>query len=331
MKRDVKKLHSAMWIVALLLVLAGAPALAQGHLVPFKAHAGVSSDGQIITPVKASRNLVEGFQGYAPTGPLADRFEETGAAVDRAEPVQEDAVDLAEILNLRPVNGLGEAKSIIGTDNRTLVSTTTSYPWRAIVLVTFTGGRCTGWLFGSDVVATAGHCVHTGGSSGTWMSNVRVYPGRNGSSSPYGSCTAKRLYSVLGWTASKDENYDYGAIKLNCTVGNTTGYFGFWWQSASLTGLSTTLAGYPGDKLLTQWKSTGTVAWTQDLQIYYPDDSVEGDSGAPVFQNRSGCGQCSMAIHGHGLHGFFPHSSYNHGVRISQPVFNNLVSWKNAS
>jgi glutamyl endopeptidase len=321
------RLFCPIFGMALLLGLAGAPMQAQ----KVNPHLGISSDGAIPSLLKAvGRTSVESFEGYAPSAG-SDLFADTGAAMDKAEPVQDEAGDFAAALALPPAPGLGNAKSIIGPDNRSQVTATTTYPWRAIVLITFDGGRCTGWLMGPDAVATAGHCVHSGGSSGSWMTNVRVYPGRNGSSSPYGSCTAKRLYSVLGWTSSKNEEYDYGTVKLNCTIGSTTGYFGFWWQSASLTGLSQTLSGYPGDKPLTQWKSTGSVALSLGQQIYYLDDSVSGQSGAPVFQNRSGCGQCSMAIHAHGLHDLYPHGSYNHGVRITQPVFNNLVSWRNAT
>ena len=127
------------------------------------------------------------------------------------------------------------------------------------MLITFTGGRCSGWLYGNDIVATAGHCVHDGGPGGNWKQNVQVFPGRNGNSSPYGSCTARRLHSVNGWVNSSNEEYDYGAIKLNCSIGNTTGWFGYWWQSASLNNGGSIINGYPGDKPLTQWKSADSV------------------------------------------------------------------------
>ncbi|HEY0698974.1 MAG TPA: hypothetical protein VGD43_14330, partial [Micromonospora sp.] len=93
--------------------------------------------------------------------------------------------------------GAPGTQSIIGADERYRINPTTGYPYRAVALITFSGGRCTGWLYGPDVVGTAGHCVHSGGSGGSWKTNVVVYPGYNGSGgAPYGSCTAKSLHSV---------------------------------------------------------------------------------------------------------------------------------------
>lgn len=271
-----------------------------------------------------TRLRVRGEAAYEGTGELAE---------SAFEPLPE--AELEALFALEPVSAEIGIESIIGADERVKVSPTTAFPARAVALVTFAGGRCTGWLYGRDVVATAGHCVHSGGSGGAWRTDVRVYPGYTGTSAPYGSCTAKRLHSVTGWTTDKDERYDYGAIKLNCTVGDSTGWFGYWWQAASLTGLPAVINGYPGDKPLEQWKSTDQIRVTETRQVYYANDTVEGMSGGPVYYNRpSGSaycsGYCSMAIHAYGLHGSYPHSSYNHGTRIVEAVFNNLKAWKDA-
>lgn len=296
-------------------------------------HTPVSSDGTSAPRTEAgmSSTFSESFEGLGPAlTSLSAQFDETGAVVDGAEEVNESAQDVWALWQAGASSPRGLwGGSIIGPDSRTRVNPTTVFPARAIGLVTFTGGFCTGWLIGKNTVVTAGHCVHSGGSGGNWRSNVRFYPGRNGSSAPYGSCTAKKLHSVSGWTSSADERYDYGTIKLSCTIGNTTGWFGFFWQSATLTGLPTTVAGYPDDKPLTQWKATGNVAVTQDRQVFYKNDTRPGQSGSPVYYNRSGCGTCSMAIHAYGVHGASPHSTNNHGTRINQAVYNNLLAWKN--
>lgn len=321
-------------VSALTVLLAGATLAAaqpqEARLV--NPHASVSSDGTAPARVELKADFAQDFEGLGPALAAADaRFYETGAILDGAEEVSEWAAD--ENAGASPIKGIFGG-SIIGADTRTRVNPTTVYPARAIALITFSGGWCTGWFISKDTVATAGHCVHSGGSSGNWRSNVKVYPGRNGTSSPYGSCTAKRLYSVSGWTGSGDETYDYGAIKLNCTVGNTTGWFGFFWQTATLNGLSTTVAGYPDDKASTnsypQWKATGSIAVTQTRQVFYKHDTRPGESGGPIYYNKSGCGQCSLGIHAYGVHGSSPHNANNHGTRITQSVFNNLVAWKDA-
>ncbi len=249
-------------------------------------------------------------------------------------PVTDSASEFARVKALKGISR-GAPKSIIGADTRFLVNPTTTYPARAVVLITFSAGRCTGWMFGANTVITAGHCVSPGNNTGFYpRTSFRIYPGRNGTVSPFGSCTAKSLHSVTGWTVSGSETADYGAIKLNCTIGNTTGFFGAWWQTATLTGLFARVSGYPGDKPLTQWQSTGNIAVTQTNQIFYQNDTTGGQSGGPVWQNRASTaafcqGVCAMGIHAYGLHGVVPHSNNNHAKRITQTTFNNLIAWKN--
>ncbi|MGH1483780.1 MAG: trypsin-like serine peptidase [Geminicoccales bacterium] len=281
------------------------------------------------TPAPTSGGGGAGIEAFAGTDTEAAddslaEFADTPESVD----------EVWELLSLPPTTAEVGIESIIPPDQRVRVHTTTVYPYRAIALITFTGGRCTGWLYGKDVVATAGHCIHSGGSGGSWKTNVRVYPGRNGPSSPYGSCSAKSLHSVIGWTRDRNERYDYGAIKLNCNIGNTTGWFGLWWQGASLNGTSTEISGYPGDKPLENWRSFDRVRVSEANQIFYFNDTLGGMSGSPVFTNRpSGSpwcvGHCVMGVHAYGLHGSPPHSNHNHGTRFTKAKFDNLIAWRN--
>jgi glutamyl endopeptidase len=245
--------------------------------------------------------------------------------------IAETPQEFAALQALPGVTAKLGAETIIGPDNRVRINPTTSFPARATVLITFSAGRCTGWLIGAHTVVTAGHCVHPGGGGSFYpRSSYRLYPGRNGAASPYGSCTARWLASVTGWTVSRSDEYDYAAIRMNCSIGNITGWYGFFWQSASLTGLPTTINGYPGDKPLTQWRSSDTVRVTQTRRVFYRNDTVGGVSGAPVWYNRTGCGICSMAVHAYGTYNGPPFSTNNHGTRITQAVFNNLIAWRNA-
>lgn len=264
----------------------------------------------------------------------ANSYEGTGevAVSDGAEL----GLDREAMLKLPGVSAPVGIESVIGADRRQQVFTN-GFPARAVALITFTGGRCTGWMIGSNTVATAGHCVHTGGPGGNWRPRLsfRVSPGYTGTSAPFGTCTAKWLASVTGWTVNGDERFDYGVVKLNCTVGNSTGWFGFWWQAASLTGLDMATQGYPGDKPLTQWISSDRIRTTLTDQIFYRADTTGGQSGSPVWEDREPgsafcTGACAMGIHAYGLHGAAPHSTDNHGKRITQATFNNLIAWRNA-
>lgn len=226
------------------------------------------------------------------------------------------------------------AESVIGGDGRDYVTNTTNYPRRAIAQILFDGGKlCTGWMISADTLATAGHCVHegTGGANGFFpVGTYRIRPGRNGSTSPYGSCTARTLFTVNGWANGGLQEYDYGAIKLNCTVGNTTGWFGYFDQAGSHDGQQAIIAGYPGDMGGdTMWTMTGTITGTLPRRLTYTLDTAAGQSGAPVWtNNHPNCqGSCVRAIHTYGVGG---DDTINSGTRIIQEVANNLTAWRNA-
>jgi glutamyl endopeptidase len=281
-------------------------------------HTVVSSDGVLPgkTNLAGDANIIQNEDGFTSRSARG-----TGKLVNSRK----------EILPILPGIGGGSAQNH-GGDNRYQIDDTTEYPYRAVVLFKSSTGHCTGWLIGTDTVATAGHCVYDR-SSNTWATDVIIYPGYNGDTVPFGSCNATRLYSVKGWTQNKDPKYDYGAVKLDCSIGDEVGWFGFRWQSASLTGTSTTITGYPEDKAndpsYTMWEDQDSVRQTAARQLFYDHYTVGGVSGSPVYHSYSDdCDPCSIAIHAYGP---YEGSAYNRGTRIVQPVFNNLVNWKNAS
>jgi len=300
---------------ALVLGAAAAPATAKPPRDP---NTAVANDGSVtVAPASASLRGVSGFHG---TGIPGD-----DGAVPAPGPLPADT---------DAPGGIG-VQSVIGPDGRVRVDPTTAYPARATVYLTRTTDGvnqqrwCSGWLYAPDMVATAGHCVH-GGKGGNWVpgGELRIWPGRNGDSAPYGFCTARQLHSVVGWVENGDPRYDYAAIKLNCTVGNTVGWYGWWWQTASLNGQPTTVSGYPSDKpAATQWTHSDQVRSTQDRRVFYQNDTYHIQSGSPVFQFRPDgpycAGFCSMAIHAYGSDG-----TNNSGTRIVEAVHNNLVAWR---
>ncbi|MFI7024401.1 trypsin-like serine peptidase [Micromonospora sp. NPDC049900] len=179
------------------------------------------------------------------------------------------------------------ATTSAGPDNRVPVTSTTTYPASATVLLTFPGGRCTGFMISARTVATAGHCVHTGGSSGGWRTNIVAYPGHNGTTAPFGSCAATRLFAPQNWTGSiyapggGDPAHDYGAVQLNCAVGNSTGWYDLGSTTQPLTGSCTVTHGYPADRT-GQWASTDRIRAETATQLYAAHSFSGGQDGSPV-------------------------------------------------
>ncbi len=302
------------------LLAAATLAVAPVSLFAQSNHEAVSNDGSFVA-AEATATAAAARPSRGKSLVTAGELAAEGAAL-----VNESSTRFSRLKALRDPAESGQ-EVILGPDTRERLYTTT-YPTRAKVLITFSAGRCSGTMIGPNTVATAGHCVHSGGAAGAWypVSSFRIYPGRDGASSPYGVCTARTLYSVTGWTNSANEEYDYAAIKLNCTVGNTVGWFGI--TSATPSYFPSIIGGYPGDKPLTQWTSSDRVRVVGTRQVFYLNDTIGGQSGSAVWYDRSG--PYIIGIHAYGTHGAGSHALYNHGTRITTDVFNNLVAWKNA-
>ncbi|MBN2910980.1 trypsin-like serine protease [Polycladomyces sp. WAk] len=192
--------------------------------------------------------------------------------------------------------------SVIGTDSREQITNTTSYPYRTIVYieVSFENGSvasCSGWLYDDNTVATAGHCVYD--QTNGWITSATVDPGRNGNYLPYGRAYATSAHSIAGWVNEGLEAYDFGALKLDRSIGNTTGTMGMRVEDTTFSylGESVAVTGYPGDKhdqgyYYSMWKGLGTVKdeGGQGKMIFYDVDTANGQSGAPVYQSSSSIG-----------------------------------------
>jgi glutamyl endopeptidase len=301
--RIVICLAAALWVSAL---ASGLPAQARG-VSPLEI---VSSNGSRISAASGS-SAARSFKG---TGETSFTTLSSPGAVDY--PGRTWAVD-----------------NQIGSDDRVRVNPTTTYPARTVAHITFgNGSLCSGFLIDPNTVATAGHCIERGAGGGFYStSSYRVTPARNGSIAPYGSCGAQTLFTVNGWANNSDERYDLGAIKLNCSIGNTTGWFGYA-PLASPVGKPSLNNGYPGDKPTgTQWKSSDKIRAATANQLFYGNDTYGGLSGSPIYRSTGCGGPCASAIHAYGWgHGAFPHDTWNHGTRITSAVAGVLTTWKNS-
>lgn len=219
-------------------------------------------------------------------------------------------------------DGAASPNAIIGgSDNRTRVNPTTGYPYRAVVWirgVNPAGGSytCSGFMFGPNAAGTAGHCLYDRGHHG-WNTNLTIIPGANGSSQPYGHCGASKVTVQSLYINNGTTTEDYGAIKLNCTVGNTTGWFGFAYPASSFSGWHVT--GYPADKTSgTMWTASGSITKQNTAETDYNIDMMGGESGGPVW-NAS---HQVTAINAYGVG-----TSYNAGPSLYAARQNDLHAW----
>jgi glutamyl endopeptidase len=220
--------------------------------------------------------------------------------------------------------GSSDQTVIIGPDDeRKPVADLSAFPFRAVVSILADGSSCSGWLYGADVVATAGHCIH---KKGRWSSKVTVRT----ANWPYQTCDARALFTTVGWALDEDERYDYGSIKLACKMGTTAGWLGYGWGRKLLARMTTTVIGFSAgrDGKPQLYTSPGAIDGLLDGQVFYSNDTGEQTSGAPVIALRA-CARCAVAIHTKPTHDApKPHSTSNHGTLISREVFENLRAWK---
>jgi V8-like Glu-specific endopeptidase len=291
----------------------------------------VSDDGLEVVPgYTPPRAEMRALAATPETGEAADA--QRAAIAEVAQQFQ--APDTSRLSDIA-VASFGEVdarETVHGTDDRVQIMNTGVYPWRvhASLLITAADNSQwigTGWFIGPHTLMTAGHVVHIKNSNipgrDGWVRKIVVMPGRNGASLPYGSVTATSFRSVVGWTSSGDENYDYGAIILPTNLGLTTGWFGFGvWGDSELTTVTGNISGYPGDKPSgTQWYAARRIASVNPRKVFYDIDTAGGQSGSAVYRIING-GRYGIAIHAYGG------ATTNSGTRIVSPVFSNMVNWK---
>lgn len=229
-------------------------------------------------------------------------------------------------------------QSVIKPDTRKVQTPTTGFPARAIVEILFKAedGRehlCSGAMISKDTVLTAGHCVHTGTTNGVLHTGFVVIPGRNLGAFPFGSCGVRKIFVLNGWAAAvnwqEGRYYDMAALKLDCTVGEITGWIGVRALDDTETELETSVQGYSADRppFGRQWLSKDHVRLLWSLKGFYQNDTYGGTSGAPVFPS----GETPLSIvgvHTNGLHGSEqPWSENNAFTRITAERLALIRQW----
>ncbi len=222
----------------------------------------------------------------------------------------------------------------VGSDNKTQVQSTTSFPYSAICAleITYADGcttKATAFMIGPDLAATAGHCVYdyyseSGHAAHGLVSSIRVIPGKNGSSEPFGYAYASQVVYETTWASAGNTAEDWGLIKLNSTIGNSCGYMGFAYSDSysGWPGKYVTVTGYasPSSRNWTQWTHREVVRTATDLYMTYAVDTEGGQSGSPVIEDGTGY---AIAIHRGG-----DGTGYNMGVNITKSRFNTFLSYR---
>lgn len=179
-------------------------------------------------------------------------------------------------------------EGIIGTDDRSVVSDTTAFPYRTscLLVIHFPDGITygSGNLVSNDTILTAGHCVYDA-ESGGWATAIEVYAGRNGLYAPYGKAEAKAFYTLDKWISSASYEYDIGHIKLKQKLGKTTGWLGFTTtlgNDISLTGFPT-----PQNRGYRMYSQKGKLKRATTNNIYYDLDTEGGQSSSAVYTPKN--------------------------------------------
>lgn len=277
----------------------------------------------VSTPTFGGLEAVAGHTAAVSFGP------EAAAAPPRVQEVPPDFGDLPDIGEAS--FGSGGVEAVLGVDERTQITDTASYPWRAIASLVITGRDNsqwvgTGWFVSPRTLITAGHCVYIKNSGvpgrDGWVSKINVMCGRNGTATPYGSVTSTVFKSVDGWTEEGDENFDFGAIVVPTPLGEEVGMFGVAvYPDDELLGALVNISGYPGDKPAgTQWFDSRAVAQVNARKVYYEADTAGGQSGAAVFRIVDDA-RIAVAVHAYGG------AAANSGTRINDEVYGWITSW----
>lgn len=319
------------------------PNAGTGKDAPISNRTEIDADSRAGTSTFAQEDAFPG-KGKAAEGPESGIENATGFTLPEASPGAEaSAAELSGDLDLPDIAeaSFGTAaratsrdvlETVHGPDDRVQINGTDVYPWRAhaSLLITARDGSMwigTGWFIGPHTLMTAGHVVYVknSGVAGRdgFVRSIKVMPGRNGATLPYGSVTSSNLRTVQGWATNGDEEHDYGAIILDTDLGSRTGWFGFGvYDDAALTASVANICGYPGDKPSgTQWYGARQIASVAARKVYYDIDTYGGQSGSAVYRIVNGS-RYAVAVHAYGG------ATTNSGTRIVTPVFNNMVAWK---
>ncbi len=255
-----------------------------------------------------------------------------------------DLRGLAERTLSIPATGIGPHR-VVGSDNRTRVTTTTKSPWAPLCYIEITAGngstlRGSGVLIGPKTVLTSGITVYDKNTGG-WARQMKVYPGRNGANTnPFGYAKAISFKTFTGWTQSSKTSDNIGAIILDTPIGNKAGWYGVKTISDSdLTNQNQSFYayGYPTKKSpdMTLWGMSGRAIGLADSgkQIKIDLDVSAGQFGCPLFLDGNAGfwlvdpGWAPYVIGVVGAESASSNPAFNVAARITNSNFGTIKGW----
>lgn len=175
--------------------------------------------------------------------------------------------------------------------------------------------RATGFLVAPDILVTCAHAlVYTGTDR---VIEMKVFLDTHGTSHEDNHYVRPRIwtYSNGYLDESTRSQYDWCVIQLAQPVG---GYNFNCSYENPIIGTQVKISGYPGDKQFYQYTSTGNILSYWGNCIYYTNNTIGGDSGAPVYNpNTYTC---------YGIHTSSENNLCNKGIHITQDMYDVICS-----
>lgn len=212
---------------------------------------------------------------------------------------------------------LPRPENVVGTDDRTRVTNTETYPWNTVGYIgnSYVSGRAyrgSGAIVTPYMVLTAGHMVYNWDTESGYAGAMTFAPGQRQLSAggavtrPYGQFTASRWETNSNYIDALKTNpgvqfdYDYAAVFFNTSFSGV-GLNTYMPVVFNVAPSSINLAGYPPSvqgetNSQGMWHSFGDVTSVTNRVIYYNADTTGGNSGGPVWELTSGLRRI-VAVH----------------------------------
>jgi V8-like Glu-specific endopeptidase len=203
-------------------------------------------------------------------------------------------------------------ESVIGVDDRKRQDPTI-FPFTAMGLIE---RGCTGTFIGSNVVLTAGHCIHY---KGNWCNLLNFYHRKDcGNHLNVTSYEWTHAITLKKWVNGNSDDSDIAWIIYSTSSPITVSYT----NETPNIGTAIFIYGYPGDKPnitnpdLCLWGSSCSSFTRLKRRLAYECDTYNGMSGSAIFYHRDGR-PVIIGVHTDGIHSCCP-SGLNKGVRLTK-------------